>query len=128
MSELVWLKIDGVKTPTPKSFTPVYSDFDSDNSLRDETGYLSRECIRSSQVAPKFEWVINTKDLKKLLNMIKNEHLQVTFFDPMMLGDENGGMHTFDGYAQATRQPKLVLQKEKYEDCMWSFECSFIEY
>lgn len=123
MSSLVWLKIDDKLMPTPSKFTPVYSDFDSDSSARNEVGYLTRQRIRAGQVAPKFKWVINTVKLNTLLNAIVNEHLSVTYFDPKEMA-----LKTFDGYAQATRQPTLVLQKDSYAECMWEFECSFIEY
>lgn len=123
MSDLIWLRIDGETAPTPKAFTPVYADFDSENSTRNEVGYLTRERIRAGQVSPKFSWRIKTADLNKLLNMIENEHLSVTYFDP-----KENGMKTFDGYAQATRQPTLALWGENYADCWWDFECSFIEY
>lgn len=122
-SDLVWLQIDGELMPTPSEFTPVYADFDSDSSTRNEIGYLTRQVIRTGQVSPKFKWTINTKQLSYLLKAISNEHLSVTYFDPKEMA-----LKTFDGYAQATRQPKLVLQKDTYGACLWSFECSFIEY
>ena len=120
---LIWLVIDDEPAPTPKGFTPVYSDFDSKNSQRNEVAKLRRECIRKGVVSPKFTWRIQTKDLNKLLNMIVPTKLAVKFYDPM-----TRQMHEFTGYAQATRQPSLVLQGEKYDDCWWDFECSFIEY
>lgn len=121
--DLIWIVIDGVTAPTPKGFTPVYSDFDSKNSQRNEVAKLHRQRIRAGVVSPKFTWRIQTKDLNKLLKMIVPERLNVKFYDPMTMA-----MHEFTGYAQATRQPTLVLAGEKYEDCWWDFECSFIEY
>lgn len=124
-NDLIFLQIDGKTPPTPRDLTPVYADFDSDNSTRNEAGYLIRECIRQGQVSPKFTWRITTKQLNELLNMIKPEKLQVAFYDPMTMD-----LHEFTGYAQATRQPKLVTnqQVKDYESLLWDFECSFIEY
>ena len=48
-----WVKVNGTSLPTPKEFTPVYSDFDSSDSVRDETGYLRRTVIRTGQVDSK---------------------------------------------------------------------------
>jgi len=37
IEKLSWLKINGVEAPTPREWTVVDSDFDSDDSVRDET-------------------------------------------------------------------------------------------
>lgn len=127
---LTYLQIDGVKLPTPSEYTAVYSDFDSDDSVRNEEGYLHRNCIRTNHSAPKFKWNnITATDLAVILKALHGkEHLQVTYYDPLYYALNNGALHTFDGYAQATRQPTLTLQAERYEDTRWTFECSFIEY
>lgn len=121
--KLSWLKINGVEAPTPCEFTPIDSDFDSDDSERDETGVLHRTVIRRSQHAPKFKWKLSGKELAVLLKMIDATSLQVTYFDI-----KTQQLITFTGYPQATRQCKLLLQAETYNDCLWEFECSFIEY
>ena len=126
---LTYLQIDGVKLPTPSEYTAVYSDFDSDDSVRDETGYLHRNNIRSNHSAPKFKWInIKATDLAEILKAVYGkERLQVTYYDPLYYA-LNNALHTFEGYIQATRQPTLTLPAEKYEDTRWTFECSFIEY
>ncbi|MCM1168216.1 MAG: hypothetical protein NC401_19700 [Ruminococcus sp.] len=123
---LVWLTIDGKAAPQPRypnGYTPVYSDFDSGNSKRNEAAVLRRQCIRKNVVSPKFSWRIQTKALHDLLNMISPERLNVKIYDPMLMD-----FREFTGYAQATRQPTLVAAGETYADCWWDFECSFIEY
>ncbi len=123
---LIWLMINDEPTPQPRypgGYTPVYSDFDSSNSQRNEVAVLRRQCIRKDVVSPKFKWRIQTVELNKLLNMITPERLNVKIYDPKLMG-----FREFVGYAQATRQPELVAAGEKYEDCWWDFECSFIEY
>lgn len=127
---LTYLEIDGVVMPAPSKYTAVYSDFDSDDSVRNEAGYLHRNCIRTNHSAPKFKWQnITATDLAKILGAVNGkEHLQVTYFDPLYYAQNNGALRTFDGYIQATRQPEMTLQAERYEDTRWTFECSFIEY
>lgn len=123
---LVWLIINDEIAPTPRcpnGYTPVYSDFDTPNSKRNEVAFLKRECIRRNVVSPKFAWRIKTPELSKLLNMIDHDSLNVKIYDLMTMA-----MREFTGYAQATRQPSLVLQGKTYKDCWWDFECSFIEY
>ena len=124
--ELIWLMINNQSTPQPRypgGYSPVYSDFDSKNSQRNEIAKLHRRVIRTDVVSPKFSWRIQTIALNKLLNMIKPAKLNVKIYDPMLLG-----FREFVGYAQATRQPTLVLAGNTYEECWWDFECSFIEY
>ena len=120
---LSWIKINGEEAPTPREWTIVDSDFDSDDSTRDEAGVLHRTVIRRNQHAPKFKWRLKGKDMSKLLQMINSTSLQVTYYDLLTKAPV-----TFTGYPQATRQPKLLLQKDSYDECWWEFECSFIEY
>lgn len=121
--KLSWIKIYNEELPTPTEWAVVDSDFDSDDSVRDETGYLHRTVIRRNHHAPKFKWRLTGKELSRLLNLIDETTLQVTYYDLLTKKPI-----TFTGYAQATRQPKLVLQKRTYDECIWDFECSFIEY
>ena len=121
--QLVWVKVNGTTLPTPKEFTPVYSDFDSDDSKRDETGYLKRTVIRKGQVSPKYKWILDGKQLSDLLNLIAPSELQVEFYDPW-----KRAWITFTGYAQATRQPKMFRPRETFDACLWELEISFIEY
>lgn len=125
-TELTWLEIDGKPTPPPRypgGYIPVYSDFDTNSSKRNELAQLKRQCVRKDVVSPKFKWRIRTRELNRLLNMITPEKLNVKIYDPKRMG-----FRTFVGYAQATRQPELVFPGETYEDSWWDFECSFIEY
>lgn len=130
MANITYLSIDGVVMPTPSKYTPVYSDFDSDDSVRNEVGVLSRNCIRQGQVAPKFKWQnITTETLGVILKAIDGKvSMEVTFFDPLYYVKNNGAMHTFTGYVQATRQPEMTLQAERPEDIRWTIELSFIEF
>ena len=49
IEKLSLLKINGVEAPTPREWTVVDSDFDSDDSVRDETAHLHRTVIRRKQ-------------------------------------------------------------------------------
>ena len=123
IEKLSWLKINGVEAPTPREWTVVDSDFDSDDCVRDETAHLHRTVIRRKHHAPKYKWRLKAKDLSKLLNMIDDTTPEVTYYDLL-----TRKQITFTGYPQATTQPKLVLQRSTYDECIFDFECSFIEY
>ena len=127
---LIYLQIDGVTLPAPSSYTAVYSDFDSDDSTRNEVAFLNRNVIRTDHSAPKFKWHnVTTTVLNQILKAAYGkEQLQVTYFDPLYYALNGGALHTFTGYIQATRQPTMTLQAERYEDILWDFEASFIEY
>lgn len=121
--QLVWVKINGKDLPTPTEFTPVYSDFDSSDSVRNEVGYLNRTIIRRGQVAPKYKWILNGLELSNLLKTIEPDTLDVEYYDP-----KERAWKQFKGYAQATRTPKMFRQHNTFDTCLWEFECSFIEY
>ena len=123
LEKLSFLRINGVEAPTPRTWSAVDSTFDSDDSVRDETGYLNRTVIRRNQHAPKFSWRLRGKDLSQLLNLIDSEKLEISYFDL-----KTKKMITFTGYPQATRSVKMVLQASTYDECWFDFECSFIEY
>lgn len=123
IEKLSWLKINGVEAPTPCEWTAVGSSFDSDDSVRDETGYLHRKVIRRNQHAPKFKWRLTGEKMSVLLNLINSESLSVSYFDLLTQKEI-----TFTGYPQGTRTVKLILQKKTYKESWFEFECSFIEY
>lgn len=119
-----WLLIDGVKPPTPSTFQPVYSVFDSDNSKRNEVGVLHRTVIRKGQCAPKYKWnAITTEELNKLLEMCEPDTLTVKYYDPKLLDYKE-----ISCYAQATLQPELIIPRENPAHSLWRIEISFIEY
>lgn len=125
-----YIAIDGVALPTPSKYTPVYADFDSDDSKRDEVGKLHRNCIRSGQVSPEYKWQnITTEALGTILTAVDGKDtMQVTFFDPLYYVKNKGALHTFTGYVQATRQPEMTLPAENPLEARWTVELSFIEF
>lgn len=73
LEKLSFLRINGVEAPTPLAWSTIDSTFDSDDSVRDETGYLNRTVIRRNQHAPKFSWRLRGKDLSRLLQRLAPE-------------------------------------------------------
>ena len=126
MDKIIWLKIDGVKMPTPSGFSPTYSDFDSSSSTRSETGVLKREVIRKNVHSPSFDFILQTPDLRTLMTAIKPDKISVEYADPT---SETGVTTISEAYAQATRTVKTV--NPYYSDiskCWWSVSLTFIEY
>ena len=127
--KLYWLKIDGVVMPTPSAYTYVEADFDSPDTARSETGILIRDRIRRGVVSPELTWnAITTAQLSLLLDACKPEKIQVSVFDPMYAEGEVPYIHTFTGYAQATRKAQVVIPRKDPKDTLWKISISFIEY
>lgn len=123
----VYLKLDGVKMPTPSSYEFTEADFDSSDSTRSETGVLIRKRIRRGVHTVLCKWnAITTEDLRIIMNAVKPERIQVNVFDP--LSEEEDHMTTYTGYAQATRKATIVIPRYNPMETLWSYECSFIEY
>lgn len=126
MEEQTYLKINGVKMPTPSEYDYVEADFDSSDSTRTETGVLVRKRIRRGVLSPKFKWkALTTEQLNTLLKAIEPTWIQVTIFSPKVTSGDR--LVTFTGYAQATRTSSVVLPKNDPGETLWSFECSFIQ-
>ncbi len=123
---ITWLKIDGVKMPTPSDFSPTYSDFDSNSSTRSETGVLKREVIRKNVHSPSFDFILKTPQLRTLMTAIKPDKISVEYADPT---SETGVTTIDEAYAQATRTVKPVnIHYSDINKCWWSISITFIEY
>lgn len=121
-----WLTIDGVKMPTPSAYKYVEADFDSENSVRSETGILTRDVIRTNVHSPEFTWnTLTTAQLKTLLQAVNQatKH-DITVFDP----NKDDFQTTFTGYVQATRKIDVVVPRDDPIDTVWKLTLSFIEY
>lgn len=122
-----YLKLDGVVMPTPSEYEFTEADFDSADSTRSETGVLIRKRIRRGVHTVLCRWsAISTENLRKIMNAVKTEKLNVSVFDPLSTAADH--MTTYTGYAQTTRKAKIVIPRYNPDDTLWSYECSFIEY
>ena len=127
--KVCWLKIDGEKIPTPSGYTYVEADFDSSDTTRSETGVLNRDRIRAGVLSPKFTWqAITTESLSKILKAVEPEKIVVSIFDPKLRNSDTPFMHTFMGYAQATRETSVIRPCDDPLETWWSLSITFIEY
>lgn len=127
-NEQIYLKINGVAMPTPTKYEYTEADFDSPDSHRSETGVMIRDPIRFDCHTVKCTWnAIKTTDLRKLKNAFKaKSQVQVAVCSPFAASSDH--LIEYTAYVQATRTYGVVLPSEGFENMLWSFECSFIEY
>ncbi len=123
----IYLKLDGVKMPTPSKYEYTEADFDSSDSARSETGVLIRKRIRRGVRTIKCTWdTLTTENLNILLKAVEPETLQVEVFTPKSTSADH--LEKYTGYAQATRTSSIIIPRINPMDTLWKFECSFIEY
>lgn len=125
-----WLKINGVKMPTPSGFTYVEADFDTEDSVRSNTGILSRNRVRRGVLSPEYTWnAITTAQLNTILAAIEPVAVQVIAFDPKNTNaDTTPYQKEFTAYAAATRKASVVLPRDDPMDTLWKISIAFIEY
>lgn len=120
---LTYLKINGVAMPTPRVYSIQRSDLDSENTTRNEAGFLQRERVRSNAYRVSYEWRIQEADLQKLNSYLSNEEFTAEIYD-----GTTGGYLTITAYASADRVSTLVLPENDPRDNWWDFKCDIIEY
>lgn len=121
---VTYLKINGVGMPTPKAYSIQRSDLDSQNTTRNEAGYLQRDRIRDNTYKINCEWRIQEKDLQKLNSALSPEQFTAEIYD----GTTGGYLTIEEAYASADRISTLVLPEPNPGDNWWDFSCSIIQY
>lgn len=119
--------IDGVEAPTPSNFTPVYSDYDSDSAGRSETMVMNRDIIRTNLKSPKYEWKLQTPEMRKLLKLVQPEKITVRIYD--LYAEAENPYTEYDCYCSTTRTVTLLKwNPADPEQSWWQIQLEFIEY
>lgn len=121
------ITIDGVEMPTPSVFSPTSSDYDSKNSGRSESMFMTRDIIRKDVRTASFTWRLKSPDMRKVWNAILPAEIEVRFFDLAQPADVQ--YSTMKCYADPTRKPQL-LKWDPYdpEESWWELSTTFTEY
>lgn len=121
------VQIDGVEMPTPSDFDPTSSDYDSKNSGRSESMYMTRDIVRSNVRTATFTWKVQTPDLRTVWNAAKKPKVTLRFFDidqPAVVQ-----YSTMTCYGDPSRKPKLLKwDNDDPERSWWEFTVKFTEY
>ena len=106
-------------------YAVVLSDLDSDNSNRDETGYLHRDRLR--QAVRKIQVNLQCISLNKtsqIMQAVIPDKVNVTFLDP-----QEGGFITAEMYVNdRTCKLSLLSDYEKPNESMWDVSFNLTQY
>lgn len=114
--------INGVKLPPPTSLGVSMQDLDSEDTTRNERGYLQRDRVRAGVY--KLELQFNAKkgsEIQIIESTLRNSKLTVTFPD-------TSGMVTKQMYV-GDRTKDIVLYKGgKVDEVRWNLNFNLVEY
>ena len=112
------INIDGINLPSPIEYQVTLADIDSDNSGRSDSGYMSRDRVRSNICSISISWAYLTIDeLNTIITQISKESFTVKYFygdyrtATMYSGDKDIEMKYIDNQEQR-----------------WNLSASLIEY
>ncbi len=114
--------IDGINMPTPSSFRMPMMDIDSEDTKRNELGYMQRDRIR--QGIRKFELEykgITSEQLVTIATAVKPEKVSVTFLRSPW------GEITLDMYV-GDRIAEIVKYDEDYNKMYWKYSFNLVEF
>lgn len=118
---MAMISIDGVDLPSPSSYALPDDDLDSEDTNRNELGYLQRDRVRQGIFKVELEWKgITSDDLITIQTAIKPPELQVTLITET-------GSQTKTMYAGG-RQKKIVKYNSDYHKIRWDYSFNLIEY
>lgn len=117
------IKISSADVKTPSGYKVLWQDLDTQNSVRNESGVLTRERVRSGVYKIEAQWDNITKtELKTITDAITNVSFEVEFFDPTSSTQTTATMYAGD------RNAEMVNSADAYTDKRWNFSVNLIEY
>lgn len=116
------LSVDSTPIKTPSAYRVRLQDLDTANSVRNESGVLTRERVRAGVYKLECEWQgIYQSELDDVIAAIAPVSFSVTFFDAT-----TGSTHTATMYS-GDRDAEL-LKYDESGDSLWRFKVNLIEY
>lgn len=116
-----YISIGGYQLPAPTSYEVQRSDLDSENTTRNEAGYLSRDRIRSGVYKIIAKWRIPTSDLQRIVTAISPASFSVTFLDLTTASYKTATMYVGD------RTASVVVGDNSVNEMLVDFAVNFIE-
>ncbi len=121
---MAMITVGAVDWPNPTDYEVTLSDLDSENTLRVESGLLTRDRIRAGVYRIDASFLVTKAELKTITDSITASSFSVTFFDPTTSSTPTATMYSGD------RKCKLSLHKDEAhpEYSMWEFSVALVEY
>lgn len=115
------IKIDNVQMPAPSVYRIPEHDLDSENTGRNERGYLQRDRLRQGVFKIEMEWWgVNNNTLATLMNAIKPSKVSVEFLT-------ESGYKTKQMYV-GDRSKELVRYMGDTNKMAWNVSFNLTEY
>ena len=118
---MAMINIDGVDLPTPTKFKPPNFDLDSEDTNRNELGYMQRDRVRQGIYKLELAWKnITSSELATIKASVTPEKVKVTF--PSEVGDIKKDMYAGD------RNIEMVSYDKDYNKILWNIEFNLTKY
>lgn len=117
---MAMVNIDGVDLPAPTKYKIPNYDLDSEDSNRNELGYLQRDRIRQGIFKAELEFVVNSSDLALIKSAVEPAQFEATVISEV-------GPITKTMYA-GDRNIEMIKHNKDYNKIVWSISFSLIEY
>lgn len=119
------ITVDGVALSNPTSYKVTWSDLDSDNTKRTETGVLRRSRVRANVYKIDISWTAITKaQLKIITDALSPEKFSVMFFDPTQSITTTTDMYASDRTGALSRN----MDESRPDQSYWDLTVSLIEF
>lgn len=120
------IRIDGFDVKSPTTYNIKYADIDSPNSGRSDSGYLTRERLRSEVVSIDLEWTgLTSSELSLILTRLRPVSFRVEYtYSTLLLGNE-----VSNRYKTATMYAgdKTITMMSYGGTSYWNLSVSIIE-
>lgn len=118
---MAMINIDGTDLPAPSKFKLYNMDLDSEDTKRNELGYVQRDRIREGVFKTEQEWkAITSSQLATIKAAISPASFQATLITEV--GRIIKTMYASD------RNIEMVKYDPDYNKIRWDINCNFIEY
>lgn len=118
------ISINGVRMPSPTKYKVSFSDLDSPDTSRTESGLLVRDRVRQGVVKIEVSWTVGSKDVSKLMRAVTPDKFTVQFFNP-----ETGSYDTIQAYVgDRSNNMKSCTTNNPAADALWEVSFNLIEY
>lgn len=119
------ITIGGTPFPgNPTKYEVKNVDFDSDSSIRSETGVLYRDRVRSGVYTIGATYLCSKADLKTIADLLAPKSFSATFFDPFLSADPTKTMYCGDRTATLSQYVNEAAPTASY----WELSFQLIQY
>jgi len=120
---MAMLTINDVQMPRPTKYKVDVMDLDSENTIRTESGIITRDRIRAGVYKIDVAFEVCKSQLKAIADSIAPESFPVTFFDPFSLTDSTKTMYA----GNKSCDLKSYLNEAAPNDSVWELSFSMVE-